>query len=188
MVETSISTLIGAVIGFNFEPSMWFQRTGVSNSRQPCFLAMKSISGSKPKPSIRCNLKTDCAASRRKALNPHCVSLNLNPVNANWIRLPVSPEGLTKKRLMCSDQTAIERARPEDDVVAALGYRPDDFDDLARRGRQVGVEKESDLALGLEHSVSHGIAFPPIPRILDQPQPVARSTLEFANLIGSMVC
>src|SRR5262245_34938859 len=72
------------------------------------------------------------------------------------------PDGLAKNRLMRSNQTAIERARPEDDVVAALDYRPDDFDDLARRSRQVGVEKESDLAVSLEHSISHGIAFTPI--------------------------
>src|SRR5215467_3678438 len=69
------------------------------------------------------------------------------------------PDGLAEKRLMRTDQTAVERARAEDDVVAALGYRAYDFDDLARRGRQVGVEKESDLAVGFEHSVSYGIAF-----------------------------
>src|SRR5215813_7086270 len=75
------------------------------------------------------------------------------------------PEGFTKTRLTRPDQTAINGARPEDDVVTALGYWPDDFDDFARRGRQIGVEKKSYLAVGLEHSVSHGIAFPPIPRI-----------------------
>src|SRR5215475_692443 len=52
----------------------------------------------------------------------------LDPVGA-------SPDGLAEKRLTRSDQTAINRARSQDDVVAALGYRPDDFDDLARRGR-----------------------------------------------------
>ena len=47
-----------------------------------------------------------------------------------------SPEGFTKKRLMRPDQTAVERARAEDDVAATLGNRPDYFDDLARRGRK----------------------------------------------------
>src|SRR5262245_11143283 len=52
----------------------------------------------------------------------------LDPVGA-------SPDGLAEKRLMCSDQTAINRARPQDDVVAALGSRLDHFADLAGRGR-----------------------------------------------------
>ena len=88
---------------------------------------------------------------------------------------------------MRPDQTAVERARTEDDVVATFGYRTDDFDNLARRSRQISVEKKNDLAIGFEHSVSHGIAFPPIPRILDQSQPVACSTLEFANRLDSVV-
>ena len=98
-----------------------------------------------------------------------------------------SPYGLTKRRLMRPDQTAINRARSEDDIVASPGDRLDHFDDLAGRGRQISVEKKNDLAAGFEHSVSHGIAFPPIPRILDYPQPAARATLEFANRLDSMV-
>src|SRR5882672_26639 len=98
------------------------------------------------------------------------------------------PEDFTKTRLTRSDQTSIERARSEDDVVTALGYGRHHFNDFAGRGRQIGVEKENDLALGFEHSVPHGIAFTPIPGILDQSQPAASSTLEFANLIDSMVC
>src|SRR4030095_339369 len=104
----------------------------------------------------------------------------LDPVGA-------SPDGLAEKRLMRSDQTAINRARPEDDVVATLGYWPDNFDDLAGRGRQISVKKESNLAVSLEHSVSHGIAFTSITRILDQPQPASGSTPEFANSFDSMV-
>src|SRR5262245_30379020 len=105
----------------------------------------------------------------------------LDPVGA-------SPDALAEKRLMRSDQAAVERARPYDDVVAAPGYRLDHFDDFAGRGRKISVEKKSDLAVGFEHSVSHGIAFTSITRILDQPQPASRSTLEFANSFDSMVC
>jgi hypothetical protein len=65
------------------------------------------------------------------------------------------PECFTNKRLTRSDQTAIERARPEDDVVAAFDYGRHNFDDLAGRGSQVGVKKKRDLAVGFEHSVSH---------------------------------
>src|SRR5262249_10143986 len=96
------------------------------------------------------------------------------------------PEDFTKTRLTRSDQISIERARPEDDVVTSLGYRLDHFDDFTGRGRQIGVEKENDLSAGFEHSVSHGIAFASVPRILDQSQPASSPTLEFANLIDSM--
>src|SRR5262245_28467132 len=61
------------------------------------------------------------------------------------------PDSLAEKRLTRSDQSAIDRARAEDYIVAALGYRPDDFDDLARRGRQIGVEKESNFSVSFEH-------------------------------------
>jgi hypothetical protein len=104
--------------------------------------------------------------SALRVFKPQACERELDPIGA-------SPDGLAEKRLMRSDQSAIERARPEYDIIAAIGYRPYNFDDLARRGRQVGVEKESDLAIGFEHSVPHGIAFSPVPRILDQSQPGA---------------
>src|SRR5262245_21744433 len=99
-----------------------------------------------------------------------------------------SPYGLTKRRLMRPDQTAINGARSEDDIVASPGDRLDHFDDLAGRGRQISVEKKGDLARGLKHPISHGIALTAVPRILDQPQPAARATHEITNRFSSMVC
>src|SRR5262249_46643979 len=95
---------------------------------------------------------------------------------------------LTKRRLMSPDQTAVNRARAEDDIVIVLGDRLDDFDDLAGRCRQVGVIKKSDFARGLKHSISHGVALAAIPRILDQSKPGAGAILEITNRFSSMVC
>src|SRR5262245_22259636 len=66
-------------------------------------------------------------------------------------------DSFTKQRLMRFNQTAFYRARTEDDVVTVLGYRLDHFDDLAGRGRQVGVVKKNDIAAGFEHSVLYRI-------------------------------
>src|SRR5262245_18669361 len=99
-----------------------------------------------------------------------------------------APYGLTEKRLMRSDQTAIERPRPENDIVTTFGYRLDHFGYFGCRRRQISVEKKNDLAVRFKHSVSHGIAFPPIPGVLDQAKPASPSPFEFERLRGSMVC
>ena len=57
-------------------------RTGTSTVRNPSLRARKRISGSKPQRSIFCRGKMRCAASRRNALNPHCVSRKLIPAGA----------------------------------------------------------------------------------------------------------
>src|SRR5262249_32278210 len=86
-----------------------------------------------------------------------------------------------------SDQTAINRARPKNDIIIVLGDWLDDFDDLTGRSRQISVEKKSDLARGLKHSISHGIALAAIPRIFNQAQPAPRATLKTTNCFSGMV-
>ncbi len=81
------------------------QRTGSTSTRMSSARASISTSTSKAKPSSVCRLKMARAASRRNALNPHCVSVMPGTLKVCTSALKIRP--MLRRKALCGFSTRL---------------------------------------------------------------------------------
>ena len=105
-----------------------------------------------------CRAKRSCAASRRKPLNPHCVSLT-GPVTqidaSTWKTLP-SSAAVTRLRRTHVRPIRLD-PRTKGNVVVDEGAQQ--VRDLIGRRRHIGIREDHEVAGSGEHASTDGGAF-----------------------------
>ena len=143
-----------------FDSGELIHSTGRSATFQPCRRASSSTSTSKANPSSRCSAKIRCAASRRKALKPHCVSWHGASPSQPRIALKLPPHAPPKPRLRPRDPRARVLPIPQQHVRRGRTREGrQKFRDRRQRHAEIRIHIEDKLARCPQHPRAHRVAF-----------------------------
>ena len=130
---------------------------------------MYSTSTSNPKPSNCCPLENLLGRACLEQLEAALRIVERQARGHAHRQVEEPAHVLPKWRLMHADQRPIERPRAENDLRTRFRRHFPELFQFADGRRKVRVREQAPIALRLQHSVAHRIAFAAVPEVRNQP-------------------